>query len=202
MNYEMPDSTLPEIAPHTLAKHQILTHHLGAWFPILGRYSGRLLYVDGFAGPGEYAGGEDGSPILALQTVRDHVYSNEFIDAGKRFQFLFVEKNSIFVKHLRQRIASQVWPRTFDIDVRHGEFEEIFSGYLNDIGSGMNSMPPALIFIDPFGSAGFPMAIFSRLASYMQTDILINFNWVDLNHWILPDKSKHITLDQLYGSGR
>jgi three-Cys-motif partner protein len=40
--------------PHTHAKHVILRSYLGAWFPILNKYNGRIVYIDGFAGPGEY----------------------------------------------------------------------------------------------------------------------------------------------------
>ena|SRR5579872_2122249 len=29
---------------------------LDAWLPILGTYNKRIIYIDGFAGPGEYAG--------------------------------------------------------------------------------------------------------------------------------------------------
>ena len=55
--------------PHTLAKHAILKEYLKAWMPILSRQSARVhapgrevLFVDGFAGPGRYSGGEPGSP--------------------------------------------------------------------------------------------------------------------------------------------
>ncbi len=57
-------SSLPPIQPHTQAKHHILKYYLDEWFPILGRARGSLRYIDGFAGPGEYEGGEDGSPIM------------------------------------------------------------------------------------------------------------------------------------------
>jgi hypothetical protein len=49
--------------PHTLAKHRILKGYLGAWFPAmtLGAYGHRrVLIIDGFAGPGDYEGGEEG----------------------------------------------------------------------------------------------------------------------------------------------
>lgn len=45
-----------QIEAHTEAKHDILRYYLGAWFPILARAQRRLIYVDGFAGPGEYDG--------------------------------------------------------------------------------------------------------------------------------------------------
>ena len=61
--------TIWPIEPHTSAKHQILRKYLDAWLPILGTYNKRVVYVDGFAGPGQYTGGEPGSPIVALQAA-------------------------------------------------------------------------------------------------------------------------------------
>jgi three-Cys-motif partner protein len=55
----MPQKKLPTIwnaPPHTIAKIEMLRAYLVAWFQILGRSrpGQDLLYVDGFAGPGEY----------------------------------------------------------------------------------------------------------------------------------------------------
>ena len=44
-----------ELDEHTLAKHEILRNYLGAWFPILAKGSGRIVYIDGFAFLGYYA---------------------------------------------------------------------------------------------------------------------------------------------------
>jgi hypothetical protein len=38
----------------------------------MARHNGRILFVDGFAGPGRYLDGEDGSPLIALKTLLDH----------------------------------------------------------------------------------------------------------------------------------
>jgi hypothetical protein len=38
----------------------------------MGRSFNELLYVDGFAGPGVYEGGEMGSPIIALRAALLH----------------------------------------------------------------------------------------------------------------------------------
>ena len=65
----VPKDTIWPIEPHTAAKHQILRKYLDAWLPILGTYNNRMLYIDGFAGPGEYTGGEPGSPIIALEAA-------------------------------------------------------------------------------------------------------------------------------------
>jgi len=58
--------------PHTEAKHLILDGYLKAWFPILGSSNKKIIYLDGFAGPGEYDDGEDGSPIIAQKIAKDH----------------------------------------------------------------------------------------------------------------------------------
>ena len=65
--------TVWDIEPHTAKKHEILRRYFQAWLPILGRYNSRLLYIDAFAGPGEYSKGEDGSPLVILKAARDHV---------------------------------------------------------------------------------------------------------------------------------
>ncbi|HSR55213.1 MAG TPA: three-Cys-motif partner protein TcmP [Alphaproteobacteria bacterium] len=54
--------------PRTRVKLEILRHYLGAWFGILaqGRFP-HVYYVDGFCGPGEYSGGEEGSPVIAAR---------------------------------------------------------------------------------------------------------------------------------------
>src|SRR5580704_5033889 len=65
-----PRQTIWPLEPHTRAKHEILKRYLQAWMVILsqGRFP-EILYIDGFAGPGEYSGGEVGSPIIALDTA-------------------------------------------------------------------------------------------------------------------------------------
>ena len=49
---------------HTLAKHEILRPYLRAWFPIMSKYNGRLVFFDGSAGPGSYEKEEPGSPLM------------------------------------------------------------------------------------------------------------------------------------------
>src|SRR6266436_4617700 len=84
-----PRRTIWELEPHTRAKHEILKRYLQAWMVILsqGRFP-EILYIDGFAGPGEYAAGEVGSPIIALDTALG--YRSPLT---AKVHFLFVEKD-------------------------------------------------------------------------------------------------------------
>ena len=195
-------STLPPIQPHTKAKHHILEYHLKEWFPILGRVHGSLRYIDGFAGPGEYEGGEPGSPIISLQTVKRHQIFEKFSREGKTIEFLFVEKNAEHYRHLQRKIDEGSWPRAFKVEVKHGEFESALTHLLDEAANGNQQMPPMLLFVDPFGPAGFPMELLERLASFERVDVLINLNHLEFVQWILPDPSKHVTADKLYGGRR
>jgi three-Cys-motif partner protein len=69
-----PPETIWPIEEHTKAKHRILRRYLDAWLPIMSSRNRRLIYIDGFAGPGVYAGGEPGSPIIALNAYLEHKY--------------------------------------------------------------------------------------------------------------------------------
>ena len=195
------NSTLPPIQPHTKAKHEILRYHIDEWFPILGRSQRTLRYIDGFAGPGEYAGGEPGSPIVALNTIRQHQFLNDFSGQGKTIEFLFVEKEGEYCQHLDGIIGSMHWPNIFSIDIKHAEFETILTHLLDEVDAGQRPMPPTLAFIDPFGSTGFPMDLMGRLASYDRIDVLINLNCQEFIRW-LPDPGKHAAADRLYGGPR
>ena len=70
----VPKTTLWKRSPHTEGKHLVLEHYLNAWFAILGRdtLARRILFVDGFAGPGRYEGGEEGSPVVAMRVLAEH----------------------------------------------------------------------------------------------------------------------------------
>ena len=67
-----PRTLLWPLEPHSKAKHLVLRNYLDAWLPILGSRSGRILFVDGFAGPGQYESGEEGSPVVALRAFAEH----------------------------------------------------------------------------------------------------------------------------------
>ena len=67
-----PKTKLWELEPHTIGKHLVLRAYLDAWFPILSSWKKRILFIDGFAGPGEYTGGEEGSPQIGMRALVDH----------------------------------------------------------------------------------------------------------------------------------
>jgi three-Cys-motif partner protein len=191
--------TIWPLEPHTKAKHEILKYYLGAWFPILASVHLRLLYVDGFAGPGEYKGGEDGSPIIALKVARDHALKHKLTRSGMDLVFLFIEKDEARCQNLKQKIATLQLPNNFRVHAECASFEEIFDQVLSQIEEQNKRLAPSFVFIDPFGPTGFPMSLISRLAQQPRSEVLITFNYQSLNEWFLQDPYKHKHLDELYG---
>lgn len=80
-----------KMVPHTAAKHLLLEKYLDRWFPILGKFHQRLNYIDGFAGPGEYASGAKGSPVIAIESAIQHVRKGT-LSPSAEVNFTFIEK--------------------------------------------------------------------------------------------------------------
>ncbi|HEY1934383.1 MAG TPA: three-Cys-motif partner protein TcmP [Acetobacteraceae bacterium] len=175
-----------ELAAHTAAKLEILGAYLRAWFPILGRGKNfdRILYIDGFAGPGRYKQGEDGSPIIALKAALGALTGQTQIP----YEFHFVERKRraaaalrANIEHLKQR---RVIPPSIEIFVHERmTFEEAYS---RQIRTRLQAHPraPAFALVDPFGWTGIPMAILAELMQRPSTEILVNFMFEEINRFI------------------
>jgi three-Cys-motif partner protein len=99
----VPKDTIWPIDPHTAAKHVILRAYLNAWLPMISAYNGRVLFIDGFAGPGRYTGCEPGSPIIALTTLLDHrVFQTA--RPNREFVFYFIEREQARVEFLQEEL--------------------------------------------------------------------------------------------------
>ncbi|MGH9563332.1 MAG: three-Cys-motif partner protein TcmP, partial [Terracidiphilus sp.] len=175
-----PKSTVWPLEPHTRAKHEILKRYLQAWMIILsqGKFP-EILYVDGFAGPGEYAGGEKGSPIIALDTALG--YSAPL---AAKLHFLFVEKDSARAEHLKKQVAQRKLRSNFNVIIEGGiTFEAAFDKLCPQFMRG-GRLIPTFAFIDPFGWTGAPYNLVSRILSQRSCEVFVNFMYEEINRFI------------------
>ena len=187
-----------EIDPHTKIKHIILKTYVQAWFPIMASRNPRIIYMDGFAGPGIYKGGEEGSPILVLKSARDHTAA-----LNKELLFLFVEKDQQRFAHLEQMIdeIKSSLPQNFKIQCVHGEFDEKVGALLQHIEDNNKKLAPCFAFIDPFGFSDTPFEIIKRLMGNPRCEVLITFMFEEINRFKEhpnPKIGEH--LDRLFGT--
>ena len=196
----MANTPIWDLAPHTRAKHQLLRAYLDAWVPILGQSQHkRLLFVDGFAGPGVYSKGEPGSPIVALEAV-----AQSAVDASScEFVMLFVEENSERVESLESEIAkfrdsSRPLPN-IATHVVHGEFADIATDLLGTLDENGAKLAPTLAMIDPFGFSGVPMSLIKDLLRFPSCEIFFNLM---LNHinWHVTTESVSEHMEALFGT--
>lgn len=180
----MPKGTVWELAPHTRVKHDLLRGYLGAWFPILGKYNRRVVFLDGFAGPGVYEGGEPGSPTLALSTVLDHDYAENL--SSTEFVFVFNEQDTSRYKSLenvieQERLRRGDWPPNVKVVVENKDFTAVADEILTGLGD--KSLAPTFAFLDPFGYKDVPMELLRRLMSYSKSELFIYFDINSLNRF-------------------
>ena len=107
--------TIWELKPHTQAKHIILRRYLQAWLPIMTTYHGRVLYIDGFAGPGIYSEGAEGSPIIALREAKNHK-----ANITAEIVFIFIEADSKRHVELKKQVGKISLPANMKVDCIKG----------------------------------------------------------------------------------
>lgn len=192
------DSIIWEMDPHTEAKHEILKKYLQAWLPIISRYHGRVVYIDGFAGPGEYVGRKDGSPVIAIKEVGGHKLRAQM---KAEFKFLFIEKEQDRCEYLKQVLSKLQIPSDSKVEftVECGRFDDVVGGLLDKFEKENTKLAPTFVFIDPFGFSGAPLDLIKRIMANKSCEVLITFMYEDIVRWAsLPENAKH--LDSLFGS--
>lgn len=186
------------IEPHTQAKLHILRAYLQAWFPILAQgRGGRVVYIDGFAGPGRYAGGEEGSPVIALRAVL-----NQPVLSRARIDFHFIEADPNVATHLRAELNlldAQLRTRPhISVTVHPGEFASIYPQIAESLGSRTNPVP-TFALIDPFGWKGVPFSITADLLGRPMTEVFFNFMHEEIARF-LAHKDQLENFDELFGT--
>jgi three-Cys-motif partner protein len=195
--------TLWDADPHTLAKHRILKNYLDAWAPILSHAktidSAELLFVDGFAGPGTYATGEPGSPVVAINAILDHMRN-----MPRPVRFMMIEnrldrfdKLCSIINDLRSQIAGS--NKLIVDDPILGDCDAVIHKLIGARNSGGQPLGPALFFLDQFGYANVPMTLVSAIMQHDKCEVLSYLNCKRMNAY-LADETKWPTINAAYGN--
>lgn len=191
-------TTIWPIEPHTEAKHAILRKYLDAWLPIISRWNGRVLYIDGFAGPGEYIGGKDGSPIIAIKAVLDHKLKSKMT---AEFKFMFIEAAKDRHEYLQTRLASLKLPSNIEYSCICGKFDEEIKKLLGYLEEQKARLAPSFVFIDPFGYSGIPFNLIKKIMENPKCEVLITFMYDEINRFV-QDIHSDKALDEMFGTDK
>jgi three-Cys-motif partner protein len=192
-----PASTLWPLDPHTRGKHLVLQNYLGAWFPILGSSTTRVLFIDGFAGPGVYAGGEPGSPMIALHTYIDHRHRHLVTAEAV---FVFIEKDAARAAHLKTMLdeLQPTLPPQCKAYVETGLFDDHMTRVLDALQAAGRQLAPAFVMVDPFGVSGTPMSVVRKILANPKAEVYVSFMYEAINRFkTTAEFGPH--LDSLFG---
>lgn len=174
-------------------KHSILKYYLGAYFGCLGQtsYFDQLIYVDGFSGPGGYVAEdgtvEDGSPIVAIKVVIEHVHKNNF---NKPIKMYFIEAKEEYANQLNHNINQikrdkQIDENKFIIKIMNGQFDQLMNVILDEVE---DTRCPMLVFADPFGIKSVPMDLMRRIVTRPVTELFLNVMFSSAIRWVNSPK--------------
>ena len=189
--------TIWPLDPHTRAKHALLAEYLKAWFPILS-WNSRVVFLDGFAGPGIYAGGEPGSPVIALDVLLNHTAKGVLNNCT--FSFLFVEANKARYESLRSEVAKLgELPTNVKVEFRNTTFVEAADSLAGYLEQQRKRLAPTFAFLDPFGFGGIPIDTIKRLLGYRGSELFVSFMLDHVNRFAeVPSESAH--MEALFGT--
>ena len=175
----------------------MLRAYLNAWLPILGSWKKRILFIDGFAGPGEYEDDDEGSPQIAMRALVDHSAKTTI---GAEVGFLFIEKDESRAKHLAKVVDR--WkaklPAGSHAEVITGRFDDAMTEVLDNLDKRGERPASAFVMIDPFGVSGTPMSVVRRVLKNPQCEVFVSLMYEAANRFKetneFPDH-----LDALFG---
>lgn len=191
-----PKTVLWEADEHTLAKHHILWTYLRAWIPIMSRWNERLLLIDGFAGPGRYEGGEEGSPLIMLRTLFDH---RDFVtQRATTFSLLFIEQDHDRIEHLRGELE-RLGPLPTNVQVIP-PIEASFADVMGTLFERINGLAlvPTFAFVDPFGYRDTAIGLTGRILSFPKCEVLIYVPLYNIARFV-NEPGQEMVLTSLYG---
>ncbi|MGH2739358.1 MAG: three-Cys-motif partner protein TcmP, partial [Actinomycetota bacterium] len=166
-----PKETIWDAEPHTIAKHRILRKYLGGWLPAISKWNKRVLFIDGFSGPGEYTGGEEGSPIIALRTLLEHSYFVRMSDT--EFIFIFIDQHADRIDYLENVALPRLGtlPPNVRAHCSTGQIDVEMTEILDGLEGAGHNLAPAFAFVDPFGFSDTPMELIGRILAHRRSEV-------------------------------
>ena len=157
------------------SKHRVLKRYLGGWYPILASSNERILYLDTHAGRGRHKYGEEGSPLVAVNTLINHQYKDKILRNAEVNFILFEidERNCALLKGEIDKLRPL--PKNINIyDPICSDFASELKTLLDDMEKEDAKLAPSFAFIDPFGF-GIPIDLVNRVLNFRACEVFINF---------------------------
>jgi three-Cys-motif partner protein len=156
------------------------------------------LFIDGFAGPGEYTDGKEGSPVIALKAALKN--ASRF---NSTIYFLFIESRPDRFEHLNQvlaRYSAEIAnaPKVNVLPPQCGECTEVLRKLLAGTKAKNKRHGPWLAFLDQFGYSQVPMSLIAEIMNGESCEVLTYLEFRRLGQFI-TDESKWPSITAAFG---
>lgn len=205
-----------QLQKHSDAKITILNNYFIPWLRKinLGNQGGRCLVIDGFAGPGIYDDGKQGSPIkLLLASIEFYEQCEKNNWRIPHITLLFIEgdkQNYMSLKSNLKEICDAEFDEedvavlreypTIKVICINNNFQIAFRDLLEGI-KPHESLIPSFCFVDPFGYKDTPFELFEKYLSNEKAELLFNFMFEEINRFLTTQNSPKLmeTYSKLFG---
>lgn len=194
------NSFFDEQTEQSLAKAAIVSKYFDAWATVIiatqkrypQRSSGKIAYIDLFAGPGRYADGTHSTPLTVLKKAIKNP------DICRRLVTFFNDKDEDNSRSLEKAIHALPGVKR----LKHKpqvENEEVGEEIVK-IFEEMN-LVPTLFFVDPWGYKGLSLRLVNSVLKDWGCDCIFFFNYNRINMGLgNPTVKEH--MDALFGVER
>ena len=153
----------------TRVKLGLFRDYTREWLPVwlsLARPNVPITVADFFAGPGEDSDGVPGSPLIALEELRQ---SSDLISQKRAtVRLLLNEASRAKAENLRTTMEAQNIPSSLcRCDIQNLNFEDAFAAVYPELSAG-----PNLLILDQQGVKEISDEVFKRILSLPRTDFL------------------------------
>jgi len=163
---------------HSQAKVTLYGEYLSIYLNILSRakHIENILLFDLLCGEGLYKKDLKGSPLVALEKIKNHFTFNK--NSQLKISLVFndnglseLEKNITKIERLKSIIGRYTVPANATIEYYDKEFEEILLKSIERVRSTLKSK--ALFFIDPYGYKNIKPQHIKTLLSLKSTEVIL-----------------------------
>ena len=189
-------SFFDESREQSQVKATIVSKYFWAWanviIPSVAQRSGRIAYVDLFAGPGRYKDGTKSTPLLVLErAIHDAKMRGMLVTV-----FNDVDKDS---SQSLQKAIDEL-PNIQSLKHKPKIYNEEVGGNIVNQFETMR-LVPTLFFIDPWGYKGLSLRLINSVLKDWGCDCILFFNYNRINMG-LQNRSVKEHMDSLFGDER
>lgn len=187
------DSTSTTLEAHSQAKVELFKTYLATYLNILQRatHIDHLKFFDLCAGEGVYADGGKGSPVVIMETIKDHYFSNKkqcipidvFLnDPGMST----VEAGRKKIERVEEAVNKLFRPGGVNVHFSAQNYTDILQQTMAQVLT-LKSNERAIVFIDPWGYKDIKPDDLNLLMLNRRTEVLLFMPTADMHRF--ADKS-------------